>query len=53
MKWHSPEQWAQLKQGIGCAFCQDLLADENDFSFKVAELEHSVVRLPKLAVGPS
>ncbi len=47
MKWKSPEEWTELKAGRGCSICQDLTSDENQHSFKVAELKQSIVRLPK------
>jgi len=47
MKWTPPEQWADLKQGIGCMFCADAHLDENPASFKVADLGYSIVRLPR------
>jgi diadenosine tetraphosphate (Ap4A) HIT family hydrolase len=47
MKWRSPEEWAGLKAGIGCPFCDRLEAEENGFSHLVAVLGQSVVRLPK------
>ena len=47
MKWQSPEEWAKLKLGFGCTFCDDVLSVENEFSFKVIELKRSVVRLPR------
>lgn len=47
MQWKSPEEWANLKAGAGCPFCENLDADENEFSYLVTSLLHSVVRLPK------
>ena len=47
MRWKTGEEWQRLKRGAGCTFCDDALSDENGFSFKVAELKRSVVRLPK------
>jgi len=47
MRWTPPERWADLKRGIGCAFCADAHLDENPASFKVADLDYSIVRLPK------
>jgi diadenosine tetraphosphate (Ap4A) HIT family hydrolase len=47
MAWKTAEEWERLKQGIGCTFCDDALSDQNGFSFKVIELNQSVVRLPR------
>jgi diadenosine tetraphosphate (Ap4A) HIT family hydrolase len=47
MKWTSPDEWARLKAGKGCPLCADQDAAENDFSFLVADLGQSVVRLPR------
>jgi diadenosine tetraphosphate (Ap4A) HIT family hydrolase len=47
VRWQPPEAWTKLKAGIDCPMCADLHVDENPFSFKVAELRQSFVRLPK------
>jgi len=41
------EQWARLKQGEDCCLCADIHLDVNEFSFRVAELEWSYVRLAR------
>ena len=43
----APEQWARLKQGEDCCLCADIHLDVNEFSFRVAELEWSYVRLAR------
>lgn len=45
--WKSPDEWSKLRAGIGCLICEDMDEDENRFSFKVAELQQSIIRLPK------
>ena len=45
--WKSPGEWTTLRRGIDCSLCQDMHEDENPFSFKVCELQQSIVRLPK------
>ena len=45
--WKSPEEWNRLKTGADCPMCADIHLDVNPFSFKVAELEHTYVRLPR------
>ena len=45
--WKSPEEWNRLKAGADCPMCTDIHLDVNPFSYKVAELEHTYVRLPK------
>ena len=47
VQWTLPEEWNRLKTGLGCVMCADIHLDVNDFSFKVAEFEHTYVRLPK------
>jgi diadenosine tetraphosphate (Ap4A) HIT family hydrolase len=47
MEWTSSKKWEELKMGIDCPMCSDIYEDENRFSFKVAELKQSFVRLPK------
>jgi diadenosine tetraphosphate (Ap4A) HIT family hydrolase len=47
MAWTSLDEWNQLKAGVGCPMCADIHLDENDFSYLVAEFEHTYVRLPK------
>ena len=47
MGWTSVEEWDRLKAGVGCPMCADIHLDENAFSYKVAEFEHTYVRLPK------
>jgi hypothetical protein len=36
-----------MKAGLNCVMCADIHLDENAFSHKVAEFEHTYVRLPK------
>ena len=36
-----------MKAGLNCVLCADIHLDENAFSHKVAEFEHTYVRLPK------
>jgi hypothetical protein len=36
-----------MKAGLNCVMCADMHLDENAFSHKVAEFEHTYVRLPK------
>jgi diadenosine tetraphosphate (Ap4A) HIT family hydrolase len=36
-----------MKAGLKCVMCADIHLDENAFSHKVAEFEHTYVRLPK------
>ena len=45
--WGSVEAWTQLKAGVDCSMCADIHLDENEFSYKVAEFRHTLVRLPK------
>jgi diadenosine tetraphosphate (Ap4A) HIT family hydrolase len=45
--WKSPHEWDKLRQGIDCSLCTDMHLDENPFSFKIIELQQSIVRLPK------
>jgi hypothetical protein len=47
MGWTSVEEWDRLKAGLGCPMCADIHLDENEFSYKVSEFEHTYVRLPK------
>lgn len=47
MSWRNKEKWQAMKKGIDCPFCLDIHLDENPYSFKVAELQTSYVRLPK------
>src|SRR4051812_2936354 len=47
MRWLPPETWTRLKAGIDFPMCADIQLDENPFSFKIAELRQSYVRLPK------
>ncbi len=47
MGWTSVAEWDRLKAGVGCPMCADIHLDENAFSYKVAEFEHTYVRLPK------
>ncbi len=46
-KWKSPEHWNNLRNGIDCPLCADMHLEENQFSFKVVDLQQSAVRLPK------
>jgi diadenosine tetraphosphate (Ap4A) HIT family hydrolase len=39
------EQWARLKAGVDCPMCADMHLEVNAFSYLVAELERSYVRL--------
>ena len=45
--WKSPDEWNRMKSGVDCAMCADLYLDVNPFSFKVAEFEHTYVRLAR------
>jgi len=36
-----------MKAGVNCVMCADIHLDENEFSYKVTEFEHTFVRLPK------
>jgi len=45
--WKSPEEWNQLQQGLDCPFCANMSQDENEFSYKVIELQQSFVRFSK------
>jgi hypothetical protein len=47
MGWASVDEWDRLKAGLGCPMCADIHLDENEFSYKVTEFEHTYVRLPK------
>lgn len=47
MKWLPPEVWTQLKAGESCPMCAGLHLEVNEFSYKVAELRQSYVRLLK------
>jgi len=47
MTWKDPEKWQAMLSGKDCPFCEDIHLDENEFSYKVVELEHSFIRLPK------
>jgi hypothetical protein len=47
MAWTPADEWIQLKAGTGCVMCADIHLDENEFSYKVAEFDHTYVRLPK------
>src|ERR1700716_2268167 len=47
MSWTSPDEWSRMKAGLNCVMCADIHLDENAFSHKVAEFEHTYVRLPK------
>src|SRR5216683_5854 len=56
--WMAPEQWARLKRGENCGLCADIHLEVNKFSFLVAKLEWSYVRLarpcrPGRVSGPS
>jgi len=48
----TPEQWARLKQGEDCGLCADIHLEVNEFSFLVAELEWSYVRLGRNQYRP-
>lgn len=48
----APEQWARLKQGEDCGLCADIHLEVNEFSFLVAELEWSYVRLARNQYRP-
>jgi hypothetical protein len=37
-----------MKSGTACPICADIHLDENPFSYKVAEFEHTYVRLQKI-----
>ena len=45
MGWIPAEQWARLKAGVDCPMCADMHLEVNAFSYLVAELERSYVRL--------
>ena len=45
MGWIPAEQWARLKAGVDCPACADIHLEANAFSYLVAELERSYVRL--------
>lgn len=47
MKWKSPEEWAKLKAGTDCPMCLEGGMEENQHSYKVIELNQSVVRFNK------
>ena len=47
MRWLPLEVWTKLKAGIDCPMCADVHLEEKEFSYKVAELRQSYVRLPK------
>jgi diadenosine tetraphosphate (Ap4A) HIT family hydrolase len=47
MQWISKPEWDKAKAGINCSFCSGIHSDENSYGFKIVELDHSVVRLPK------
>lgn len=47
MTWKDQKKWEKMWNGEECPFCQDCHLDENQFSYKVAELSGSYVRLPK------
>jgi diadenosine tetraphosphate (Ap4A) HIT family hydrolase len=45
--WRAAEAWSQQKLGTGCLMCADAHADENPFSFKIADLPASIARLSR------
>lgn len=47
MQWMSKPEWDKAKAGTNCSFCREIHGDENSYGFKIVELNHSVVRLPK------
>ncbi|MBI4836315.1 MAG: HIT family protein [Candidatus Abawacabacteria bacterium] len=47
MSWKDKEKWAKMKSGEACPLCADIHLDENPFSFKIIELEHTFIRLPR------
>lgn len=47
MSWKNPEKWKAMVSGVDCPFCKDIHLDVNPFSFKVAEMKQSIVRLPR------
>jgi diadenosine tetraphosphate (Ap4A) HIT family hydrolase len=47
VSWTSADEWSRMKAGLDCVMCADIHLDENEFSHKVAECEHTFVRLPK------
>jgi len=47
MTWKDPVKWEAMKNGKDCPFCLDIRLEENPYSFKVAELSQSIVRLPR------
>ena len=47
MSWKNPEKWQKIISGENCPMCKDIHLDENNFSFKIKELDYTFVRLPK------
>jgi diadenosine tetraphosphate (Ap4A) HIT family hydrolase len=47
MPWTPKPEWDKIKAGTNCSFCRGIHSDENSYGFKIVELDHSVVRLPK------
>lgn len=47
MSWKDDKKWREMLSGENCPFCNDIHLEVNQFSFKVAELGYSYVRLPK------
>lgn len=47
MAWADPAAWARLRAGADCIMCADIHLPANAFSFLVAELRQSYVRLAR------
>jgi len=47
MAWTDPTTWARLLAGAGCILCADIHLEANPFSFLVAELRQSYLRLAR------
>ena len=47
MNWKTPEEWARLKSGQNCPMCLESGMEENPYSYKIIELNRSIVRLNK------
>ena len=50
--WLDPTAWARARSCQACALCADIHLEVNRFSYLVAELERSYVRLPKNQFHP-
>lgn len=47
MSWKDYSKWQAMISGEQCSFCKDLCLEESSFSFKIFDLEKTVVRLPR------